>query len=62
MLLARDLQCRFTPGRALVSPCWLVPVKDILQAILWLAAYAGNKVEWRGQELRVRRDGTLVAI
>jgi ceramide glucosyltransferase len=62
ILLARDLQRRFTPGRCLVSPFWLVPVKDLLQAALWLAAFAGNKVEWRGRTMRVRRDGTLVAV
>jgi ceramide glucosyltransferase len=62
ILLARDLQRRFTPGRSLVSPFWLVPVKDLLQAALWLAAFAGNKVEWRGRTMRVRRDGTLVAV
>jgi ceramide glucosyltransferase len=37
----------------------LVPLKDLLQAALWLMAYLGNHVEWRGQRLRLRRDGTL---
>src|SRR5207244_3557069 len=40
-------------------PCWLVPVKDLLQAALWLLAFLGNRIEWRGQRLRLRRDGTL---
>ena len=56
----RLLLRRFTPERKLVSPFWLVPVKDLLQAALWLCAFAGNTVEWRGREMKLRRDGTLV--
>jgi ceramide glucosyltransferase len=62
MVLAQDLQRRFTPGRKLVSPAWLVLAKDILGAALWLGAFAGNTVEWRGQRLKLRRDGTLEKI
>ena len=39
---------------------WLVPVKDLLQAALWLLAFLGNRIEWRGARMRLRRDGTLV--
>ena len=57
--LAQNLQRRFTPERSLVSPFWLVPVKDLLQVALWLAAFLGNRVEWRGQRMKLRRDGTM---
>jgi ceramide glucosyltransferase len=57
--LAQDLQRRLTPERKLVSPAWLVPVKDFLGAAVWLSAYAGNTVEWRGREMKLRPDGTL---
>jgi ceramide glucosyltransferase len=60
ILLAQNLQRRFTPERKLVSPAWLVPVKDLLGAALWVAAFAGNTVEWRGRKMKLRRDGTLV--
>ena len=59
ILIANDLQRRFTPGRKLVSPFWLAPFKDLLQAAIWLVAFLGNKVEWRGRKMIVRRDGTL---
>jgi ceramide glucosyltransferase len=62
IMLAQNLQRRFTPGRSLVSPFWLVPVKDVLQAAIWFAAFLGGTVEWRGRKMRVRRDGTLVEI
>ena len=59
IILAKDLQRRFTPGRGLVSPAWLVPVKDLLQFALWAGAFAGNRIEWRGRKMKLRRDGTL---
>jgi hypothetical protein len=62
MALAQNLQRQFTPDRRLVSPFWLVPLKDILQSGIWLAAFLGNKVEWRGRKMKVLPDGTLVEI
>jgi ceramide glucosyltransferase len=58
--LAKNLQRRFTPGDNNLAPPWLVPVKDLLQAAVWLGAFLGNTVEWRGQKMRLRRDGTLI--
>jgi hypothetical protein len=37
----------------------LIPVKDLFQAAIWLLAFLGNKIEWRGQRMRLRPDGTL---
>jgi ceramide glucosyltransferase len=58
--LAQNLQRRFTPERSLISPFWLVPVKDLLQVAIWLGAFTGSTVEWRGRRMKLRRDGTLV--
>ena len=60
IVLAQDLQRRFTPEKSLVSPFWLVPVKDLLQVAIWFGAFAGRTVEWRGRRMKLRRDGTLV--
>jgi ceramide glucosyltransferase len=57
--LAQNLQRRLTPERKLVSPFWLVPVKDLLQVAIWVGAFAGNTVEWRGRRMQLKRDGTL---
>lgn len=40
---------------------WMPLVKDILQAAIWSLAFLGNRVEWRGEKLRLRPDGTLEA-
>ena len=60
IIQAWTLQRQFTPDRRLISPAWLVPVKDLLQAALWLAAFAGNTVEWRGRKMKLLPNGTLV--
>jgi ceramide glucosyltransferase len=61
MILAQNLQRRFTPSRGHLVPPWLVPVKDLLAAAVWVGAFLGNTVEWRGQKMRLRRDGTLIS-
>ena len=38
---------------------WMAPVKDILQTAIWFLSFLGNQIEWRGERLRLRRDGTL---
>jgi hypothetical protein len=38
----------------------MAPIKDFLQAAIWLCAFAGNRIEWRGQVFQLKRDGTLV--
>ena len=34
-------------------------LQDLLQAAIWLCAFGGNRIEWRGRRFRLRRDGTL---
>ncbi len=60
VVLAASLKKRLTGSWADHTWIWLVGVKDLLQAAIWLCAFAGNKIEWRGQTFTLRRDGTLV--
>jgi hypothetical protein len=39
-----------------------VPVRDLLNVAIWLGAFLGNMIEWRGRKMKVRRDGTLEGI
>ena len=59
ILTALNLEQRLTQGRTLFAQAWLVPAKDLLQTAIWLLAFLGNRVEWRGRQMRLRRDGTL---
>lgn len=56
---ALDLQHRLTRSRTHAKFFWLAPIKDLLQALLWLGAFAGSQIEWRGRKYRLRRDGSL---
>jgi ceramide glucosyltransferase len=60
IVIAHNLQSRLTRGALNGLYFWLVPIKDVLQAAIWLCAFAGNTIEWRGQVYRLRGDGTLV--
>jgi ceramide glucosyltransferase len=60
ILTALNLQHRLTRNAPPYACGWLVPIKDLLQAAIWLLAFMGNRIEWRGDRMRLRRDGTLV--
>ena len=62
VLTALDLERRMTLRWGHVLYGWLVPVKDLLQAAIWLLAFTGDRIEWRGVQMRMRRDGTLARI
>ena len=62
ILTALDLERRMTLRWGHVLYAWLVPVKDILQCAIWLLAFTGDRVEWRGVQMRMSRDGTLSRI
>lgn len=38
---------------------WLLPLRDTISLLLWVWAYAGNDVEWRGQRFQLKR-GAMV--
>src|SRR3989442_5512752 len=70
ILMALDLQARLFPplnlelnrNRNLLRYLWLIPLKDLLQTALWLLSFMGNRIEWRGQRMKLRFDGTLQKI
>jgi ceramide glucosyltransferase len=48
------------PG--LARDAWLVPLKDLLAAVIWLVSLSGNEVVWGGERFRSGRDGTMRAV
>jgi ceramide glucosyltransferase len=38
---------------------WLLPLRDLLAFAVFLAAYFGHGVAWRGERLRVQSDGAM---
>jgi ceramide glucosyltransferase len=43
------------------SLLWLLPARDLIAFGVFLAAFLGDRVEWRGARLRVSRDGAIAA-
>ncbi|MBI3770836.1 MAG: bacteriohopanetetrol glucosamine biosynthesis glycosyltransferase HpnI [Deltaproteobacteria bacterium] len=41
---------------------WFVPLRDVVSTALWIASFAGDRVEWRGRIYRIARDGRLVEV
>ena len=62
VLITFDLQRRITRSSSHLRFVWLAPIKDLLQTFIWACAFAGNKIEWRGQKFHLRKDGTLAKI
>ncbi len=34
---------------------WLLPLRDFIALLIWLASFAGNTVEWRGMRFKLRK-------
>jgi len=60
VMSALHLQWRLNHSPAGDTNWWLVPLKDLLQGGIWLRAFTGNRIHWRGEVYRLKRDGSLV--
>ncbi|MGB0580555.1 MAG: glycosyltransferase [Limisphaerales bacterium] len=59
VLVAANLMRRLTGHCRHVPWLWLVWIKDLFGVLLWLLAFIGNTVIWRGTEYRVLSGGRL---
>lgn len=57
---ALNLQSKLTQKPIQFGYALMVLVKDVLQTAIWMLAFLGNRIEWRGETMRLRPDGTLV--
>ncbi|MEH2435356.1 MAG: bacteriohopanetetrol glucosamine biosynthesis glycosyltransferase HpnI [Nostoc sp.] len=39
---------------------WLIPGHDLLSFVIWCFGFIGNTIEWRGQQLKLTKDGKLL--
>ncbi|MGA2174210.1 MAG: glycosyltransferase [Verrucomicrobiota bacterium] len=56
---ALQQQSRLTQSRGHWAYWWLAPVKDVLEAAVWAAAFCGRRISWRGDRYRILPDGRL---
>ncbi|MCF7762973.1 MAG: glycosyltransferase [Verrucomicrobia bacterium] len=62
ILLARGLQKRFLESSHASGTVWLTPLRDLLQAIVWASAFAGNRVVWSGRTYRLSATGSMTPV
>ncbi len=41
---------------------WLIPLRDLLSFGIWCCGFFGNTIEWRGQRMKLKKDGKLEII
>jgi ceramide glucosyltransferase len=41
---------------------WLIPLWDLLHFVIWCFALVGGTIEWRGQQLRLTKEGKLIPL
>jgi ceramide glucosyltransferase len=59
MVTAVEQERRLTGSLAHARFFWMAPVKDLLSMAVWVAAFSGNQIHWRGQCYRVLPGGRL---
>jgi ceramide glucosyltransferase len=40
--------------RKVLPSLWLLPLRDLLGVIVWVAGWFGQTIRWRGQRFRLR--------
>jgi ceramide glucosyltransferase len=67
LALALRIAAGVCVGRAVLKDrnalrlCALIPFRDLFGFAVWIAGLFGDTVVWRGQVLRLRRDGRLIS-
>ena len=59
MFTGQQQHARMNGSRAHVASWWLFPLKDMLDFLIWGAAFGGARIEWRGDQYRIVRGGRL---
>jgi ceramide glucosyltransferase len=62
IITAYSLQNRLGPVPGQGRCWWIAPIKDVLQFALWIGAFAGGHIVWRGKRYRLQRDGRLAPL
>ncbi len=58
-LVGSDLMRRLNRSCDHVPWLWMLYVKDLLGVLIWLIAFLGDSITWRGERYRIRAGGKL---
>ena len=42
-------------------PYWLIPLRDLLSFVVYLAGFMARDIDWKGQRYRLVSEGTLMS-
>jgi ceramide glucosyltransferase len=42
--------------QTIAAKLWLLPVRDAITAVVWVAGLVSNRIRWRGSEFRVKKN------
>jgi ceramide glucosyltransferase len=62
LVTAAHQQSRLTQSRSRLAYGWMPWIKDLLDALIWAAAFVGNHIDWRGQRYRILAEGKLLKV
>jgi ceramide glucosyltransferase len=48
-------------NRQILKDAWLIPLRDLLAVVVWIASLGGHTVTWRGDRFRLK-NGKLSRI
>ncbi len=52
----------FIKGPGITAWFWLLPVKDVLSALIWLLSFTGDVVTWKDESFKIDREGRMVRL
>lgn len=50
---------RLRAKRPLFSALWLLPVADLMTALVWVSGFAGREVDWGREKFSIEQDGSF---
>ncbi len=53
---------RYVKGPGVAARLWLLPVKDVISAVIWFLSFTGDTVAWKGGRFRIDREGRMRGI
>jgi hypothetical protein len=59
MIMAIEAGWFVMRSRDVLRLWFLIPLRDLFSAAIWLAGFFGKSVEWRGQRLTLDREGRI---
>ncbi|MHB8174447.1 MAG: bacteriohopanetetrol glucosamine biosynthesis glycosyltransferase HpnI [Nitrospirota bacterium] len=58
--LAVRLEKKYIKAPGALKYYWLLPVRDLVSALIWALSFTGSGVSWKGESFKINREGRMV--